>query len=306
MAGPRVSLDQWRALVTVVDAGGYAQAAEQLHKTQSTVSYAVQRIEDGLGVPVFTREGRRAVLTPAGHVLYRRGRALIHQAESAEKAAASLAAGWEPELRIAVEMIFPTWLLLQCLQSYAANHPETRIELYESVLEGTDELLEQSRVDLGIASRVPPAFVGDSLMRVRFLPVAAADHPLHRLGREVTREDLGEYRHIVIRDSGTRRTREGAWEVSEQRWTVSHKATSIRALRMGLGFSWVAEEIVREELSSGVLRPLPLNEGSERWTTLYLVHAESVGPGTRHLAELIRNAVRRCASRGGADTTWRP
>jgi DNA-binding transcriptional LysR family regulator len=304
MAGPRISLEQWRALVAVVDAGGYAQAAEQLSKTQSTVSYAVQRIEDGLGVSVFRIEGRRAVLTPAGRVLYRRGSALIRQAESMERAAASLAAGWEPELRLAVEIIFPTWLLLQCLEAYAAEHPQTRIELYESVLEGTDELLEQSRVDLAIASHVPPEFVGDPLMQVRFLAVAAPTHPLHRLGRDLTREDLGEHRHLVVRDSGTRRTRSGAWEVSEQRWTVSHKATSIRALRMGLGFAWVAEEIVREELSSGALKPLPLTEGAERWSTLYLVHTQAMGPGSRRLAELIRAAVGRCAAGGGGEAAF--
>ena len=42
---PRVTLDQWRALVAVVDAGGYAQAAEALHKSQSAVTYAVQKLE---------------------------------------------------------------------------------------------------------------------------------------------------------------------------------------------------------------------------------------------------------------------
>ena len=41
---PTISLDQWRALIAVVDAGGYAQAAEVLHKSQSAVTYAVQKI----------------------------------------------------------------------------------------------------------------------------------------------------------------------------------------------------------------------------------------------------------------------
>ncbi|MGH9577863.1 MAG: LysR family transcriptional regulator, partial [Terriglobales bacterium] len=34
----RITLDQWRALLAVVDAGGYAQAAAALHKSQSTMS----------------------------------------------------------------------------------------------------------------------------------------------------------------------------------------------------------------------------------------------------------------------------
>ena len=79
MSAPRVTLEQWRALVAVVDAGGFAHAAERLHKTQSTVSYAVRRLEESLGVTVFELEGRRAVLTGAGRVLYRRGQALLRE-----------------------------------------------------------------------------------------------------------------------------------------------------------------------------------------------------------------------------------
>ena len=41
---PHIALDQWRALIAVVDSGGYAQAAEALHKSQSSVTYAVQKI----------------------------------------------------------------------------------------------------------------------------------------------------------------------------------------------------------------------------------------------------------------------
>ena len=45
MAHPRVTLDQWNALVAVVEAGSYARAAEQLHRSQSSVTYAVQQIQ---------------------------------------------------------------------------------------------------------------------------------------------------------------------------------------------------------------------------------------------------------------------
>ena len=60
MADPRISLEQWRALQAVVDAGGYAQAAEALHKSQSAVTYAVQKIEALLAVKIFEVIGRKA------------------------------------------------------------------------------------------------------------------------------------------------------------------------------------------------------------------------------------------------------
>ncbi len=67
---PRITLEQWRSLIEVVDAGGYALAAEKLCKSQSAVSYAVQKIESLLGVKAFEIQGRRAILTPTGHMLY--------------------------------------------------------------------------------------------------------------------------------------------------------------------------------------------------------------------------------------------
>src|SRR5436190_939679 len=60
---PRITLEQWQALVAVVDAGGYAQAAEQLHKSQSSVTYLVQKLESLLDVKAFEIKGRKAALT---------------------------------------------------------------------------------------------------------------------------------------------------------------------------------------------------------------------------------------------------
>ncbi|MGH8668671.1 MAG: substrate-binding domain-containing protein, partial [Burkholderiales bacterium] len=200
--------------------------------------------------------------------------------------------GWEPEIRLAVEVIYPTWLLLQCLDRFARERPETRIELLETVLGGNEEALVQRKVHLAIGPVVPAGFIGDVLLPVRFVCMAAPGHPLHRLGRPATLEDLRQHRHLVIRDSGVQRT-DRAW-LNEQRWTVSHKATSIRAAVMGLGYSWYAEGSVREELERGTLKPLPLREGGERAATLHLVYADrdSAGPGTRRLAQIIQDETR--------------
>jgi DNA-binding transcriptional LysR family regulator len=289
---PRISLEQWRSLLAVVDSGGYAQAAGVLHKSQSAVTYAVQKMESLLGVKIFEVIGRKAHLTPTGQVLYRRAQALLEEAGALETAAGTLAAGWEPELRLAVEIVFPTWLLLDCLGRFAKEQPDTRIELYETVLSGTEESLLERRVDFAIGSTVPAGFAGDRLMPLRFVAAAHPDHPLHRLGRELTLQDLRKYRHLVIRDSGSQR-RGGTWLGAEQIWTVSQKATSIHAATLGLGFAWFAEDTIRSELESGSLAPLPLREGGERWADLYLVFADRdyAGPGALRLAAIIRGAA---------------
>lgn len=293
MTHPRISLEQWRTFMAVVEAGGYAQAAEALHKSQSAVTYAVQKLELLLAIKTFEIQGRKAVLTQAGQVIYRRARTLVEEALALERGAESMSQDWKPELSLAVEVVFPTWLLLECLGEFAKTRPETRIELIESVLGGTDEALLEGRVDLAICSTIPSGFLGDSLMSLRFIAAAHPDHPLHQLGRALTYRDLRRHRQLVIRDSGTQRTRGGAWLDAEQRWTVSNKATSIRAACMGYGFAWFPEENIRDELREGLLKPLPLKEGAEKWAQLYLVFADRdySGPDVINLAEIIRAGV---------------
>jgi DNA-binding transcriptional LysR family regulator len=292
MSEPKITLDQWAALVAVVEEGGYGPASQRLHRTQSTITYTIQKLEDLLSLKVFEIRGRRAVLTPAGEVLYRRGKTLVEDATRIERSAASLAQGWEPELRLAVDMIFPTWLLLRALAEFGDERPEVRVELIEAVLGGAEEALTEGRVDFIIGSHVPGGFIGDPLMQVRFVCAASPSHPLHQLERALTLDDLRAHRHLVVRDSGARRSRSGGW-LNERRWTVSNKATSIRAACMGLGYAWFAEENIREELDSGTLKRLPLAEGAERYAVLYLVYADraAAGPGARRLVEILRGKV---------------
>ena len=289
---PRITLEQWRALLAVVDAGGYAQAAETLHKSQSAVTYAVQKLEAVLDVKAFEIRGRKAVMTPTGQLLYRRARALLAEAGGLENAARSIAAGWEPEIRLAAEVLCPTWLLLDCLDKFGAEAPDTRIELIESVISGTREALLNGHAGLAIINSIPAGFAGDSLLRMRLVPAAGPGHPLHRLKRKITLKDLRAHRQLVVRESGQSRAGRTTVEAT-QRWTVSNMSTSIIAARSGYGYAWLPEYKIRDELAAGTLQPLPLREGAERFVELYLVYAdrEAAGPGTLRLAEIIREAT---------------
>jgi DNA-binding transcriptional LysR family regulator len=105
----------------------------------------------------------------------------------------------------------------------------------------------------------------------------------------------------VVRGSGSKRDQRAATVEVDQRWTVSQVATSIQAVSMGFGFAWLPEEHIREELKTGLLRPLPLREGGTLEVPLYMILAnpDFVGPGVRRLAEIIRESVATCIT---ADT----
>lgn len=291
---PRVSLEQWGALIAVVEAGGYAQAAERLHKSQSTVTYAVQKLESLLDVEIFRIEGRKAQLTDVGKVLYQRAKSLVEEAETLEHASKHLGAGWEAEIRIAVEIVFPTWLLLEAFARFSIEQPLIRLQLFETVLGGTEEALIERRVDFAITGRLPPGMIGDPILRERFIATAHPEHALHKLGKKLTLQDLRKHRQLVVRDSAVTKVLETPiWLGAEQRWTVSHKATAIAAACMGLGFAWFPEHTILTELETGQLKPLPLREGVERFGQLYLIFKDRdyVGPGALRLAEIIRETL---------------
>ena len=308
MMTPRITLDQWRAFTAVVDAGGYAKAAERLHKSQSSVTYAVQQIETLLGVEAFRIAGRKAVLTPTGQLLYRRARYLLDEANALEQASQRLSAGWEAELGIAVEIIFPSWLLLDCLAQLGQDSPHTRVEVIESVLGHRTDALTAGVADLAIFGSVPVGFLGEPLMHVRFVLVTSPGHPLQHLGRKATLRDLHQHRHLVVRESSPARGSPTSVDATA-RWTVSHMATSIDAVRRGYGFAWLPEERIREELAAGALKAVAAREGGERFAELYLIYAdrEHAGPATARLAEIIRARVAsECARSASGQAADRP
>lgn len=286
----KVTLEQWRALLAVIDAGGYAKAAELLEKSQSSVSYAISQLETALGVAVFEIQGRKAVATPTGELLYRRARLLLEQAERLEKSAACLSVKVEPLVKIAADLIIPPARVLACLAIFAEDFPDTRIEMFESVLSGTEDALLQRQVDLAIGGRVPTGFTGEKLVTVTMRGVSSPGHPLQHLGRAATFEDMRQYRQIIVRDSGQYRRHSEGWQEAEQRWTVSHIKTSLDAIRMGLGYAWLPEAYVLEDIAAGRLTYLPVEVGAVREVATFLTFADRdfAGPATRRLAEILK------------------
>lgn len=277
-------------LQAVVDHEGYAGAAEALSKSISTVSYGVKRLERVLGIRLLEVRGRRAALTDAGRELLRRSRYLLDEALSLERAARPLAAGWQPVVTLAVEVVFPNERLLAALEHFSGLTGTTRVELIESVLSGTTEQLFNGAADLVVTAGVPPGFLGEALTSVEFVAVAHPDHPLHRLGRELGERDLRQHRQLVVRDSGATQRLDAGWLGAEQRWTVSHLATSVEAVRRGVGFAWLPRHRITGDLAAGRLEPLRLAVGAVRHHELYLVFADrdGAGPAVRALADCLR------------------
>lgn len=288
----RTTLEQWRMLKAVVEHGGFAQAAEAVHKSQSTINHAVHKLQDRLGLPLLEVRGRKAQLTEAGALMLRRAEQLLEQAAQLEDVARSLASGTEAEIRLAVDEVYPPDFLAGALEAFSQGFPNTRVQLQETVLSGGAEHLLAGEVDLLVAGAVPQGFIGAPILRAEFVAVAHPDHPLHRLDRPLTLQDLQQHRQVVIRDSARGERRDSGWLGAEQRWTVSHVATSADMIARGMGFAWLPKSRVAASLAADSLRELPLAQGSRRYTELYLVYAdrEAAGPAALQLGKLLTDA----------------
>ncbi|MFL0811321.1 MAG: LysR family transcriptional regulator [Agarilytica sp.] len=268
---PKITLEQWAAFKAVVDEGSFARAAEVLNKSQSTVSYVLSKMEERLPSPVFVQEGRKAELTDFGRAMYRHASALLEQALKVDQAASYLASGWEPEVVIAVDGIAPICRVFCGLQGFSQESPNTRIRVLEPTLSGTEESLLTREADVVITARVPPGFLAENYGVINKVLVASPDHPLAKIEGPIEEDQLKLHRQIVIRDSGVKREQSSGWLGAEQRWTVSHFASSIEATKSALGFAFIPREKILHELAGGDLVELPLSIGKEQHIALYIV-----------------------------------
>jgi DNA-binding transcriptional LysR family regulator len=283
MNPPRTTLEQWAVLAAVVDEGGFAQAAAVLHRSQSAVSYSLARLQESLGLPLLSIEGRKSVLTPHAEPLLARARSLIKELDTLESLARSLKKGWESELTLTVDAAFPRTRLLDVLSELQSTCPATQIQLADVILSGAEQAILENVGDMVVTSRVPPGFLGDWLLDVNFIAVARADHALIKLGRKITADDLVSHVQAVVRDSGTLHPRDEGWLGAQHRFTVSSMDASLATIVAGLAYAWLPEQMLLEHLQDGSLSRLPLISGASRKVSLHIVslHPEAQGPAAR-------------------------
>ena len=285
----RTTLEQWRIFQAVVEYGGYAQAAEQLNKSQSSLNHAVAKLQQQLGIELLTIKGRKAVLTEAGTVMLRRARGLTQSVQDIEELALNIDQGWEPEIRLGVEVLYPKELLIKVLQEFYPRSHGSRLQLIDTVVTGSFEIIQNKQADLAITNTIPKGRLGHALGSVNIILVCHPQHELARAPKPMDHNLLLQHLHLVIRDTAAEPKEKAGWLRAEQRWTVNNFHEALLILKQGLGYCWVPEHLARPAIAAGELVHLDIDGGNERRVNLNLVLAdpESAGPGTRLLAELL-------------------
>jgi len=263
-----LTLDALRVLDAIARRGSFAAAADELHRVTSAVSYTVQKLEEDLGIALFDRSGQRARLTAAGQLLIERGHELLLAASQLASDARAVASGWEPQLTIALDVVYPEELLIPLVARFYAEHPcpdgtdsvsapagaITDIRISGEVLGGAWDALDSGRADISIAPGFAPlpGFHTQPLDRVPFVLVAAPTHPIFSEPEPLTARE--NYRAIVVADTSRQRAPRSVRIGKRQpRLTVSTFAAKIAALEAGLGVGSMPEALVREPLAAGRL-----------------------------------------------------
>jgi DNA-binding transcriptional LysR family regulator len=287
MSPPRSTLEQWAVLAAVIDRGGFAQAAQALHRSQSAISYVVARLQESVDVPLLGMQGRKAVLTAHGETLLRRARPLLQELSTLEDLAGSLRRGWESQLNLVVDVAYPRERLLRIVSELGAACPHTQLQLADAVLSGAEEAISTRSADVVVTSRVPAGYLGDFLLDVPFRAVAHPDHALLKLQRPLAAADLTRHTQVVVRDSGLSHPRDEGWLGAERRFTVSSMEASLAMVTAGLAFAWLPEHLVAPAIAAGTARTLPLETGATRNVSLYLVLVQGAvaGPAAREAVQ---------------------
>jgi len=290
----KITLSQWAIFNAVIDHGGYLKASIKLNRSHSSLHHAVAKLQGQLDVKLIEIQGKTPRLTDIGQVLYRRSQQLLKDAADLEQLASTLQNGWESEITIGVENIFPKSILQPALKQFYCSNSISRLKILDVVLMGAVEMIETASADIVISPIVPAGHLGTPLMTLELLPIANEKHALLRTGQPATQRDLAGSLQIVIKDTA-RLTQKRAlgWLRSERRWTVSDFYHAREILKSGDGFCWAPVHFFEQELIDKKFQIIPTVGDLARVVTLYLVlpKPDAVGRGAQLLAQLIREEV---------------
>jgi DNA-binding transcriptional LysR family regulator len=253
----RMTLDALVMVDAIDRRGSFTAAGEELHKVPSTVSYTVAKLEEDLGVSLFHRAGPKVRLTNAGRELLREGRELLRRAGDLECRVRRVATGWETELRLVCDSIFPAQHLCEGIAQFYKVADVTRMTLLSETMTGCWEALADGRADLLLAvGDAPPGggYETRKLGQIEFVFCVAPSHPLARLRRRVSTSDLRNHKAVVVADSGRRlppRTVGVLWD--QDALTVPDMRTKFEYQVAGLGFGFLPEPCARDAAERGEL-----------------------------------------------------
>jgi DNA-binding transcriptional LysR family regulator len=274
-----LDLELLRSFVSVVDAGGFTRAGERIHRTQSTVSQQIRRLEEDVGQLLLVRSGKDVTPTEAGERLLSYARRLLSLAEEARDVMAR--PGNEGAVRLGIPEDFAAYRLTKLLATFSRARPGMRLDVRadQSIYLRRD--LERGDLDLALLKRDAGEKGGIAVWPERVHWVTSKAHPID--------PDIPSVPLIGFPSGCLYRSRAiHAIESAGRPWHMAYTSSSLSgiqaAVAAGLGLSILSEIAVQADH-----RVLTAKDGFAPIdkTEVALVASPDASPATLRLADRL-------------------
>jgi DNA-binding transcriptional LysR family regulator len=173
-----IDVDQLRTFITIAETGSFTRAADVVHKTQSAVSMQMKRLEERLGRPIFSRDGRASKLTEDGERLLDYARRIVKLNVEALNAFSD--AELAGRVRLGVPDDYADRYLPEIMARFSRAYPAVEVTV---TCEPTTELvvrIADNDLDLAIITNADSSRPAETFRQEQLLWVVSNRHAIHR------------------------------------------------------------------------------------------------------------------------------
>jgi DNA-binding transcriptional LysR family regulator len=276
------TLDQLRVFLTVADVGSFAGAARKLGRATSVVSYSIANLEAQLGVSLFDREStRKPQLTEAGRTVLSEARTVTNGINGLRAKVRGLLQGLEAEIHLVLDVILPAWRVVDALKAFRAEFPTVSLRLYTEALGAARQMVLSRTATIGICGPLDVEVAGLERIgvgSVELIPVAASDHPLAGAGRNPPGAGR-DHIQLVPTDRSPLTQGQDLGVIGTQTWRLADLGSKHMLLKEGIGWGYMPEPMVREDIEAGRLVQLNVPEYKDGFVRLHAIYRTDTPPG---------------------------
>jgi DNA-binding transcriptional LysR family regulator len=260
----RVTIDEIEAFVSIARLGGFARAAETLHRSQPAISRRIEMLEAELRTPIFERVRGGVVLTEAGRSFLPYAEAVLASLKDGTEAIRGLARGERGAVSVALVGTLASTKFATMLRQFGRRHPHVKLELRTANSEEVSDLVRRGEATLGLRyfTDPDPGLASEVVMEEALVAICA---PEHRLAGRRVRDPVALEGERWVAFPPRPRRREPFATALEQRLAaarvepaeivpIDSLTAQKRFVEAGFGIALVIESSVQEELRLGTLR----------------------------------------------------
>lgn len=274
-----LDLELLRSFVSVVEAGGFTRAGERVHRTQSTVSQQIKRLEEDVGQVLLHRDGKDVRPTEAGERLLSYARRLLSLAEEARDVMRR--PDNEGVIRLGIPEDFAAYRLTKLLGAFSRTHPGLRLHVRADQSKHLARDLERGELDLALYKREAGAKDAIAVWPERVHWVTSKSHPVDL---NVPSVPLIGFPLGCIYRAGAIHALESAGRAWHTAYTSSSLAGIQAAVAAGMGLSILSEMSIQSDHRVLTAKDgfAPINK-----TEVALMAAPDASPATLRLADRL-------------------